>query len=67
MMEMLYLINEVSYYLSFDMMVMMNIVFVVLLTDERCLALFPARSIDRDPHHGESLTLCKQDLKVHRT
>ena len=30
-------------------MMMMNC-FVVWLTDERCLALFPARSITTDPH-----------------
>ena len=32
------------------------IVFVVWLTDERRLALFPAETIVRDPHHRESLT-----------
>ena len=32
------------------------IVFVVWLTDERCLALFPAGTIVRDPHHRESPT-----------
>ena len=32
------------------------IVFVVWLTDESRLALFPAGSIVRDPHHRESLT-----------
>ena len=43
------------------------IVFVVWLTDERCLALFPAGTIVRDPHHRESPTRCKQDLKLCRT
>ena len=38
------------------------IVFVVWLTDERCLALFPAWTVFRDPHHLESLTLREQDL-----
>ena len=28
------------------------IVFVIWLTEERCLALFPAGAIVRDPHHG---------------
>ena len=32
------------------------IVFAVWLTDERRLALFPAGTIVRDPHHRESLT-----------
>ena len=32
----------------------MVIVFVVWLTDERCLPLFPAGTIIRDPHHHES-------------
>ena len=30
--------------------------FVVCLTNERRLALFPARTIVRDPHHRKSLT-----------
>ena len=38
------------------MMMMMMMVFVVWLTDERRLALFPAGTIVRDPHHRESLT-----------
>ena len=33
------------------------IVFVVWLTNERRLVLFPARTIVRDPHHGKSPTL----------
>ena len=37
------------------------------LTDERYLALFPARFIVRDSHHGEFLTRHKQDLNLHRT
>ena len=43
------------------------IVFVVWLTGERCLALFPAGTIVRDPHHLESPTRCKQDLNLCRT
>ena len=37
------------------MMMMMNF-FVVWLTDERRLALFPVRNIVRDSHHRKSLT-----------
>ena len=47
------------------MMMMMNC-FAVWLTDERRLALFPAGTIVRDPHHRESLTRRKQDLNLHR-
>ena len=39
---------------------MMNY-FMVWLTNERRLALFPGCTIVRDPHHLESLTSCKQD------
>ena len=48
------------------MMMMMNC-FVVWLTDEMCLALFPARTIVRDPHHRESPTRREQVLNLHRT
>ena len=37
------------------------------LTDERCLALFPAGAIVRDPHHGESPTHREQDLNLRKT
>ena len=37
------------------MMKTMRIVFVLWLTDERRLALFPAGTIVRDPYHRESL------------
>ena len=40
---------------------------VVWLTDKRCLALFPAGTIVRDPHHRESLTCLEQGLNLHRT
>ena len=43
------------------------IVFVVWLTNKRCLALFPAGIIVRDPHHRESLTRRKQGLNLRRT
>ena len=43
------------------------IVFVVWLTDERRLALFPAGTIVRDPRHRKSLTRREQDLDLHRT
>ena len=42
------------------------IAFVVCLTHERCLTLFPGRTIVRDPHYLESPTRCKQDLNLHR-
>ena len=48
------------------MMMMMNC-FVVWLTDESRLALFPAGTIVRDPHHRESLTRREQGLNLHRT
>ena len=43
------------------------IVLVVWLTDERHLALFPAGTIVRDPHHRESPTRREQDLNLRRT
>ena len=48
------------------MMMMMNC-FVVWLTDERRLALFPAGTIVRDPHHHESPTRREQGLNLRRT
>ena len=45
---------------------MMNC-FVVWLTDERHLALFPAGTIVRDPHHRESPTSCEEDFNLRRT
>ena len=47
------------------MMMMMNC-FVVWLTDKRRLALFPAGTILRDPHHRESLTRREQGLDLRR-
>ena len=44
------------------MMMMMNR-FVVWLTDERCLVLFPAGTIVRDPRYRESLTRREQDQR----
>ena len=41
--------------------------FVVWLTGERCLVLFPAKTIVRDPHYCKSLTCQKQDLNLCRT
>ena len=39
---------------------------MVWLTNERCLlALFPAGTIARAPHHCKSLTCHKQDLNLH--
>ena len=48
------------------MMIMMNY-FMVWLTDERRLTLFPAATIVRDPHHRESLTHREQDMNLCRT
>ena len=45
---------------------MMNC-FVVWLTDERRLALFPVEIIFRDPHHCESPTRCEQGLNLRGT
>ena len=41
--------------------------FVVWLTDERRLVLFPAGAIVRDPHYCESPTRRKQGLNLRRT
>ena len=43
------------------------IVFVVWLTDEKRLALFPAGTIVRDSHHCESPRLREQGLNLRRT
>ena len=48
------------------MMMMMNC-FVVWLTNERRLALFPAGTIVRDLHHRESPTRREQGLNLRRT
>ena len=40
---------------------------MVWVTDERCLALFTAGAIVRDPHHCESPTCREQDLNLRRT
>ena len=40
---------------------------MVELTDGRRLALLPAGTIVRDPHHIESPTLRDQGLKLRRT
>ena len=48
------------------MMMMMNC-FVVWLTSKRRLALFPAGTIVRDPHHRESSTSREQGLNLCRT
>ena len=40
-------------------MMMMMSFFVVWLTDERRLALFPAGTIVRDPHHRQGLILSR--------
>ena len=43
------------------------IVFMVWLSDERHLALFPVGTIVRDPHHRESPTRREQGLNLQRT
>ena len=43
------------------------IVFMVWLTDERSLVLFPGETIARDPHHRESPTRREQGLNLCRT
>ena len=45
----------------------LNCFFMVWLTDERRLALFPAETIVRDPHHRESPTRREQDMNLRRT
>ena len=45
------------------MMMMMN-VFVVWVTDERPIALFPAGTIVRDRHHHKSPTRREQGLNL---
>ena len=47
-----------------NMMMMMKNCFVLWLTDERRLALFPAVTIVRDPHHCESPTCQEQILNL---
>ena len=49
------------------MMMMMMKYFVVWLTNERCLALFPAGTIVRHPHHRESPTRREQGVNLCRT
>ena len=48
-------------------MMMIMIVFVVWLTDERRLALFPAGTIVGNPHHDESPTRHEKDLYLCRS
>ena len=45
-------------------MQLMKNYFVVWLTGERRLALFPARTIVRDPHNSESPTRREQDFSL---
>ena len=49
-----------------DMMMMMMNGFVVWLTNEQRLVLFPAGTIIRDPHHRESPTCREQGLNLLR-
>ena len=50
-----------------DYIVMMMNCFVVWLTEERRLALFPARTIVRDPQHRETSTRRDHGLNLRRT
>ena len=50
-----------------DLFLMNCFVLVVLLTDERLLALFPAGTMVRDHHHRESPLRRGQDLNLRRT
>ena len=49
------------------MMMMMVNCFLVWLTDEKRLALFPAGTIVRDPHHLTFPTRRKQDSNLRRS
>ena len=49
------------------MMIMMNCVCCMVDLMDHGLALLPAGTIVRDPHHGESRTWDKQDLHLCRT
>ena len=50
-----------------DLMIWWWFVFVVWLTDERRLALFPAGTIVRSPHHRESPAHREQDMNLRTT
>ena len=41
-----------------------DLFFVVWLTDERHLAIYPAGTIVIDLQHSKSLTCCEQDLNL---
>ena len=49
------------------LIMMMMSCFVVWLTDEKRLALFPSWTTGRNPHHHEYLTRREQDLNLRRT
>ena len=66
----LYLCQQISIELNhiwMTMMMMMMNCFLVWLTGEIRLALFPAGMIVRHPHHRESLTRRGKDLNLRRT
>ena len=52
---------------TIDYIVMMMNCFVVWLTEERRLALFPAGTIVRDPQHRETSTRRDHGLNLRRT
>ena len=49
------------------MMKMMNCYYGMWLTDGKSLALFPAGTFVRDPHHREYTTRREQSLNLRRT
>ena len=59
--------HQVTFNHSISCVLWWWIVFTVSLTDERRLALFPAGTIVRDPHHRESPTRREQGLNLLRT
>ena len=64
----IHFLNSLMMMMVMMMMMMMMIMnyFVVWLTNERRLVLFPAGTIVRDPHYCKSLTLREQDLSLCR-
>ena len=49
------------------MMMMKNYFCGMIERQKKCLALFTAGTIIRDPHHCKFLIRCKQDLNLHRS
>lgn len=49
------------------LLLLIDELFVVSLTEEKRLALFPAATMVRTPPHRKSLTCCEQDLNLGST